>query len=318
MNEPVPPQAGLDPVTATAFVGLVLMAGINPVAVKATVAELAPMWSAGLRFAAAALILGAVVLARGEKLPHGRALVGALLFGVLSFAAFFAFAYWGIKRLPVSVAAIVFAVVPLVTFVSAVLHRLEDFRWLTLVGGLLTIGGIAVMTGGTGNGSISVVGILAMLAAAVCAAEAAIIAKRFPPVPPLMMNAIGMTIGAVILLVLSFGSREAHSAPIELSTWLYLAYLVLFGSIATFVTYLFVLRRWTASGTSYMFVLAPLVAVVFAALFQEERITASLVAGGILVIVGVYVGALLHIEKKVSRQARPELAGVPADCIRCP
>jgi drug/metabolite transporter (DMT)-like permease len=333
MSESVAEQVpGLNPVTITAFAGLVLMVGINLAAVKVTVEELAPMWSAGLRFAAAALVLGAVVLVGRHPLPRGRALVGTLLFGFLSFAAFFAFVYLGIQRLPVGVAALVFASVPLMTFVGAVLHRLESFRWLTLAGGLLTLGGIAVMTGGTGNGSISVVGVGAMLAAAVCAAEAAIIAKRFPPVPPLVMNAIGMSIGAVILLALSFASREAHSAPREITTWLSLAYLVLVGSIATFITYLFVLRRWTASGTSYMFVLAPVVAVMFASLFQGERITFRLVAGGTLVIAGVYVGALLHIGKaKVSQRrtelaptavaaqaAHAELSNFPADCIRCP
>lgn len=270
-------ETGPDRVTLMAFAALVLMVGINLPAVKATVQELAPMWSAGLRFAAAALILGAIVMAARQPLPRGRALMGTVLFGSLSFAAFFAFAYWGIERLPVGVAAVVFASVPLVTFGAAVLHRLERFRWLTLAGGLLAVGGIAVMAGGPGTGSISVLGLLAMLAAGVSAAEAAVVAKRFPPVPPLVMNAVGMALGAAVLLGLSFAADEAHSAPRGAATWLGLGYLVLFGSIATFVTYLFVLRRWTASGTSYMFVLAPVVAVAFAALFQGERITAGLV-----------------------------------------
>jgi drug/metabolite transporter (DMT)-like permease len=320
-----------DRVTLIAFAALVLMVGINLAAVKTTVQELAPMWSAGLRFAAAALILGAVVLIGRQPLPRGRELVGTLLFGGLSFGAFFAFTYWGIQRLPVGVAAVVFASVPLVTFGAALLHRLEPFRWLTLAGGLLVVGGIAVMAGGPGTGSISLVGVLAMLAASVSAAEATIVAKRFPRVPPLVMNAVGMTIGAASLLGLSFATGEAHPAPRDAATWLGLGYLVLVGSIATFVTYLFVLRRWTASGTSYMFVLAPVVAVAFAALFQGERVTAVLLVGGPVVIAGVYVGALLHVGKParqhppeespasaVEDEGRPELAGVPADCVRCP
>ena len=309
-----------DRITLTAFAALILMIGINANAVKATVAELAPMWSAGVRFAAAGLILSGVLLLRRQPLPQGRALAGTLLFGGLSFAGFFAFAYWGIQRLPVAVAAVVFASVPLVTFVAAVVHRLEPFRWLTLAGGLLAVAGIAVMAGGLGSESVSVLGLLAMVAAGVCAAEAAVIAKQFPPVPPLVMNAVGMTIGAAILLGLSFASGEAHTVPREAATWFGLGYLVLIGSIATFITYLFVLRRWTASATSYEFVLAPVVAVVFAVLFQGERVTSSLVAGGALVLVGVYVGALLHIGKRQAKAAepRPEVAGVPADCIRCP
>jgi drug/metabolite transporter (DMT)-like permease len=327
--------AGPDRLTLTAFVALILMVGINANAVKATVNELAPMWSAGLRFSAAALILGAVVLIGRQPLLRGRALAGTVLFGGLSFAGFFGFGYWGIQLLPVSVAAPLFASVPLVTFVAAVLHRLEPFRWRTLAGGLLAVAGIAIMSAGPGSGSLSVVGLLALLAAAVCAAEAAVIAKRFPPVPPLVMNAVGMTIGAPILLGLSFASGEAHTVPTEAATWLGLGYLVLIGSIATFTTYLFVLRRWTASGTSFEFVLAPLVAVIFAVLFQGERITGALVAGGVLILAGVYVGAILHTDKAETRvperrrepvaaeaaseeEARPELAGVPADCLRCP
>jgi drug/metabolite transporter (DMT)-like permease len=313
-------EAHPDRVTLTAFAVLILMIGINANAVKATIEELAPMWSAGVRFAAAGLILGAVILIRREPLPRGRALAGTLLFGGLSFAGFFAFAYWGIQRLPVSVAAVIFASVPLVTFLAAVIHRLEPFRWLTLAGGLLAVAGIAVMAGNFGTGSLSVPGLLAMVAAGVCAAEAAVIAKRFPPVPPLVMNGLGMVIGAAVLLGLSFAWGEPRAVPTRTTTWLGLAYLVLIGSIATFITYLFVLRRWTASATSYEFVLGPIVAVVFAILFQGERITTGLVAGGLLVIAGVYVGALLHIGKTETKPAEPrqELAGVPADCVRCP
>lgn len=324
--EPLP-----DRLTLIGFAALIVMGGLNFPAVKATVADLAPMWSAGVRFAGAALILIALVLIRRQPLPRGRPLAGTLLFGGLSFAGAYAAAYWGIERLPAGVASIVMASVPLVTFVATVVHRLEGFRWPTLAGALFALVGIAVMVGGAGDGAISLAGVVAMLVAAVCIAEAAVVAKRFPPVPPLVMNAVGMTIGAVILIGLSFAVGESHAAPTTAATWLGLAYLVVVGSVALFITYLFVLRRWTASATSYTFVLFPLVAVVFASLFQGEEVTAGLVAGGTLVLAGVYVGAILHIGKGAPAVAegraepsatsgegtRPQLAGVPAHCVRC-
>jgi drug/metabolite transporter (DMT)-like permease len=181
-----------------------------------------------------------------------------------------------------------------------------------------------VMVGGPGSGSLPLLPLLALVAAAICAAEAAVVAKRFPSVPPITMNAVAMTTGAVVLFGLSFLGREAHAVPVEASTWLGLVYLVVLGSMALFAVYLFVLRQWTASGTSYMFVLFPLVAVAFGAIFQGERVTFGLVGGGILVILGVYVGALLRSQQEErdtpepAPEDRPELAAVPADCVRCP
>jgi drug/metabolite transporter (DMT)-like permease len=330
-----PAEAGPDRLALIGFAVLVLIGGVNFPAVKATVQELAPMWSAGLRFTAAALILFAVVLVRRQPLPRGRALAGTLLFGALSFAAAYAFAYWAIERLSAGVASIILASVPLTTFIAAVLQGLERFRWQTLAGALLAIGGIAMMAGGPGAGSLSIAGLLALLLASICIAQAAVIAKRFPPVPPMVMNAVGMAMGGVILLAISLFSGEPRAVPTQGATLLGLAYLVVLGSIVLFLTYLFVLRRWTASGTSYAFVLFPVVAVVFAAIFQDERITTALVVGGVMVMAGVYVGALLHIERSELKAAepqietspavasaaeedRPELAGVPADCVRCP
>ena len=308
------------------FAVLVFIGGINFPAVKFTVQELAPMWSAGVRFTAAALILLAVVAFGRTPFPKGRALVGSLLFGVLSFGAFYALAYWGIQRVPAGAASVVLASAPLATFVAAVVHRLESFRWLTLAGALLAIAGIGIMVGGPGGGSVSAVGLFALLAAALCAGEAGVVAKKFPAVPPLMMNGVAMAVGGIMLIALSFLRSEPHAIPKLAETWLWLIYLVLLGSIVLFVTYLFVLRRWTASGTSYVFVLFPVVAIGFAALFQNERITLGLVAGGLLVIAGVYVGALLHVTKAEPKpaeappadEARPEMAGVPADCVHCP
>ena len=56
-------------------VGTVL-AGGNAVGVRVSNRELDPLWGAGLRFALAACLLGAVMALMRLPLPHGRALVG--------------------------------------------------------------------------------------------------------------------------------------------------------------------------------------------------------------------------------------------------
>jgi drug/metabolite transporter (DMT)-like permease len=81
--------------------------------------------------------------------------------------------------------------------------------------------------------------------------------------------------------------------PTQVDTWVAFGYLTIFVTIIVFLTYLYILGRWTASGTSYGFVLTPLVTIVVASTLAGEQITASFIAGGVLVLAGVLVGALL-------------------------
>jgi drug/metabolite transporter (DMT)-like permease len=76
------------------------------------------------------------------------------------------------------------------------------------------------------------------------------------------------------------------------ATWLALAYMVVLGSGPVFVLYLVVVRLWSASRAAYTFVLIPLVTVLLSAWIDDEPIGAGLVLGGLLVLAGVYVGAL--------------------------
>jgi len=140
----------------------------------------------------------------------------------------------------------------------------------------------------------------------ICVAEAGVILKWIPRSDPFGTNAVAMLTGAAILGAVSFFSQEAHPLPAETSTWLAIGYLVVFGSVVMFSLYLFTLKRWTASAVSYSTLLFPFVGVTVATLLTGERFTPAFALGGLVVLVGVYVGAL-----------RDERAGMPAyRCLR--
>ena len=106
--------------------------------------------------------------------------------------------------------------------------------------------------------------IAAILLAALCSAEGVVLIKKFPPNPPIMINAIGLTIGGIILAVASLVSGEPWNLPTLTSTWIAWLYLVIFVTTFGFLLYLFALSRWSASKTSYGFVLIPLITIVVA------------------------------------------------------
>ena len=268
----------------------VLLGGANAVGVSFTVQELAPFWGASLRFLAAAVLLVALALAARRPFPRGRTLVGALLYGALGFGGAYAFAYLAIRDLGPGFAQVVLAIVPLVTFLFAVAHRQERFRWEGLAGAVLAAVGIGVAARGE-FGTVSLGSILVVVAGAACIAEASIVVKRFPGGDPLAVNAVAMVTGAAMLLALSWTVGEPWRVPQRTETWAALAYLVLFGSVVVFVIYLFVLAHWPASVSAYQFVLLPFVTVALAAILQDAPVTPALVLGGAVVVLGVYVGA---------------------------
>jgi drug/metabolite transporter (DMT)-like permease len=79
-----------------------------------------------------------------------------------------------------------------------------------------------------------------------------------------------------------------------------MAYLIGPGSIGVFVLVLYVLARWTASATSYAFLLFPFVAIALGALLLGEPVQPSFLAGGGVVLAGVYLGVVYRPRTRVT------------------
>ena len=305
--------------TLAAFGVFILLAGGGSVAVRITYGDLAPFYSGAARFVLAGLIFWVLLFIRKIPSPRGQALLGAALFGTLSVGLAFTFIAWGLVETPASTYQVLMALVPLLTIFLAFLHRVERIRWPSLLGSLLAVGGIAVVVGGASGEGLSLPHILAIIAGAACLAEAGVIVKKFPRSHPIAMNAIAMTIGAFILGTLSLITNEPWVIPTQVDTWIAFGYLLFFLTIINFLLYLYILGRWTATGTSYGFVITPLITIVIASSMAGEQITLSFIAGGVLVLVGVLVGALLPSkppsppEKSQASSGAPTVSGEGAD-----
>lgn len=274
-----------------AFAAVVLLAGSNIVAVRFSNRELDPFWGAGIRFVAASLILWALVARGHHPIPRGRALAGAVVYGVLSFLVAYASFYWGSQEVPAGLGGTIMASVPLLTVILAATHRLERLRLRGVLGAVVALSGIAVMSSGALDGDVSLSSVLAVVVAAAAAAESGIVLKLLPSAHPVVTNAIGMSVGAALLLPLSFLAGESWQAPATPSVWGAVLYLAI-ASPFLFMLFVYVIRRWTATGASYQFVLFPIVSVIGGALLLGEDVTSSLLLGAPLVLLGVYVGAL--------------------------
>jgi drug/metabolite transporter (DMT)-like permease len=240
-----------------AFLMFVIVSGSASVTIRMTYAELAPMYVAASRFVLAALafcmmaFFKRIPLQKGTRVgrfaavwsPHRWARVHTDRLGSRGHSG---------KPLPDSDGDCA----PSNRFLSAV-HGIESVSWRGVFGSLLAVGGIAFTAGLTMTSKASLPRMAAILLAAVFIAEGGVLIKKFPPNPPIVTNAIGMTVGGFILGVASLVSGEKWTLPTRTSTWIAFLYLVIFVTIVAFFLYLFVLGKWSASGSYYGFVLLP-------------------------------------------------------------
>jgi drug/metabolite transporter (DMT)-like permease len=279
-------------VVPAAFLVFVVFAGANAIGVRFVLREMGPFWSAAIRFVVAGLILAGWVVATRRPLPRGERLVGTVLFGVFAFGLAYTFLYQALRDAPAGTTMLMLAIVPLLTLLLAAGQRIERLRALGLAGAVLASIGILIVSANQVSLNVPVLSLALLVAAAICQAESGIVVKRFPPGDPVAANAIGMLMGAGMLAAVAIVTGETLVVPARPETWVSMAYLIGPGSVAVFVLVLYVLARWSASATSYSFLLMPLVAIALGAVLLGEPVQPSFLVGGALVLAGVYIGAV--------------------------
>ena len=281
------------------FALVVIVGGSNFVAVRFSNRELPPFLGAGIRFAAASLLLLLLARAMGLRLPRGRDLAAAFAFGTVNFGVTYALIYWALQTAPAAAASTFVALTPLLTFLGAVALGDERFRWSGVAGGLIAVAGIGVIFYEQIH-AIAIGPLIALALQAVAIASGTIWAKRLPRAHPVSTNAVAMVPGAALLLALAAIAREPATLPVRVETWVALGYLVV-SSAVLFVGFFYVIRRWTASAAAYATVLFPVVTLAVGAALANEPIAMAFVVGTLLVMLGVYVGALSRAPVPLAR-----------------
>lgn len=276
----------------TLFAVAVTLGGANFIGVRFSNRELEPFWGAGLRFSIAAVLFILIATVLKLRVPKGRHLAMNLLYGFLSFALSYALMYWALVRVTAGVATVILAIVPLVTLLLAAAHGMEKLGVRPFVGAMLAIAGIFWMAVGPQEIELPVTSLLAIVIAALALGESVIVSKKVSGYHPVMTNAVGMTTGALLLLGFSALAGEQWVLPSQTEVVFAVGYLATFGSVGLFLLLLMVVRQWTASATSYAFVLFPVVTMLLGAWIADEPISIQGVTGAILVMSGVWFGAL--------------------------
>jgi len=301
-SQTIPKTGARNRIVMWAFAAETLLAGANGVAIRFSNRELAPLWGAGLRFAMAAILIVIVMAAWRQPLPRGKALFGAMIFGLFQFAGAFGFAYHALVEIQAGLGQTLLALVPLATLLLAVAQHQERLRKAAVFGSLLGLLGIGLISIDPGREPVPILSLLALLASVLCFAQALVLVRRLPPIQPVALNAVGMITGAAVLLGMSFLLGEPWMLPERSETWVALFYVAAIGSVVVFLLHVFIAQNWGASRAAYVMVMIPLVTIVLSAWLDQESVTGGLLVGGTLVMAGVYLGALRNMSTALPRE----------------
>ncbi|WP_405143345.1 EamA family transporter [Sphaerisporangium sp. NBC_01403] len=266
-----------------------------------------PMLSGGLRFVAAALILGTVLVVRrgaGSFRMTRREFLGAGLVGLLLLTGGNGMVAIAEQHISSGLASLLVASVPLWLVVFRMMAR-DRPRLLTLAGVLIGFCGVAGLSL-TGAASSSAVGIVIILAGSLSWSIGSFLPGVISmPKDPFVASTVEMAVGGAGLLLAgtAFGER-LHPAEISGGSWLALAYLVLVGSLVGFTSYVWLLGNAPISLVSTYAYVNPVVAVILGVVVLSEQVTAQMFAAGFVIVLGVAL--VVSTERKGQRPGADE------------
>ncbi|HWG99240.1 MAG TPA: EamA family transporter, partial [Pilimelia sp.] len=275
--------------------------GSTYLGIKITVETLPPFVSAAARFAAAAAVLAALLaLRRPRSLRVDRRQLGsAALVGVLLLAGgngLVVLAETGPPgvAVPSGIAALLVATVPLLVVVLRAATG-DRPRAATVAGVVLGFAGLVLLVLPLGTGAAAtaapLAGALTVVLAATSWSVGSFLSGRLPmPADPFAATVYEMVAGAAVLALVGVVRGELRGlalADVSARSWAGLAYLTVAGSLVAFTAYVWLLHHAPLSLVSTYAYVNPVVAVALGALLVAEPVTAQVLLGGAVIVVGV-------------------------------
>lgn len=222
--------------------------------------------------------------------------------GFFSFILPFGLVYWGEQYIPSGLASVLFAVYP---FFVALFTRIfipeEKIGFIKIIGMILGFGGIVIIF----SESISSIGMeyflgmAAVLLSGFLQSTIAVSIKKYGQhLHALSMNLIPMTIAGIGMLVLGFlfeDTTKLRFTPQAVGSFLYLG---IIGSVVTFTSYYWLLKRINIILLSLTAFITPIIALLLGWIFLNESLRANQVWGSIFVLIGLLTSAFGNLKLK--------------------
>ena len=294
----MPQQAGS--LTYLKLIGAMFMWGGTWIAGRIVAQELtAPLAAPAIRFLLAGLVLAGFALLTEGRIPRPQTgsewgTVSSLaMTGIFLYALCF---FYGLKHISAGRGALVVALTPVVVALAAWFLGQERMTTLKLTGiaiamvGCLTVIGngnpLALLHGSVGIGEWLILGCVLCWTAYTFIGRHA--TKTLSPIAATLWASL---IGALLLGITALIQGGTDLVAWSPAVWASVIFLALGGTALAFTWFADGVKRLGAARASAFVNLVPVFAVLQAAILLDEHLGLSVLAGGLLVIAGVWLTA---------------------------
>lgn len=214
-----------------------------------------------------------------------------LLMGFLSFVIPFGLVYWAQQFVPSGMAAVLFAVYPFWVVIFSYLRMKEEpIGFYKIFGTVLGFGGIVVIFSDSFKGDLSdyLIGMFAVVLSGTMQAWIAVSIKKYGNhLHPLSMNFIPMVIAGISMTAIALFAEDISTLKFNENAVLSILYLAVFGSIVTFTSFYWLIKRVNLVILSLIAFITPVVALLLGYILYSETLSTRHFIGSALVLTGV-------------------------------
>lgn len=294
-----------------AWLILCLIWGTTWFFIKIGLEDLPPITFAAARFILAVLILAVIIRVQKIPLPQtSREWKLLALTGVLQFSINYSLVFWSEQYISSGLAAVLQAMISVFGLVLAWIHLPDErITRLKIIAVLLGIGGVAIIfiEQLQINSLMAFAGCAAIVVGAYAAAHGSILVKAHGGnLHPATMVCGQMICGILPIIIYSLA---VEGNPFKLNwTWramICVLYLSVFGTIAAFWLYYWLLSKIESTKAMMISLVTPLLAVIIGGIFLGEKLPIQTFFGGILILASI--GLIVFRKKRVAAE-KPENA----------
>lgn len=290
---------------------LCLIWGTTWIFIKIGLNDLPPITFAASRFVLAVAILLPIIWIREMPWPRSAAEWKLIaLTGFLQFSLNYSAVFWAEQHITSGLAAVLQAMITVFGLLLAwIFLPAERITRLKILAVLLGIIGVAVIfiEQLRIESVMAFLGCVAVVAGAYCAAQASILIKaRGSSLHPASLVCAQMICGLPAIVIYAL---LAEGDPLTFNwTWTAVAcvlYLTIFGTIAAFWLYYWLLSKIESTKAMMISLVTPLIAVLIGAIVLGERLPPQTLFGGVLIIasIGLIVSGRNRVEPQRRRDA---------------